>query len=135
MSTSKLENEDPKGCQGGDLAIPGKGNYVNFVYRVNTDRVIGLINPKGRVGKTTTAGNLGTALGRLRKKVLVVDMDPQASLSYYLLGAEVHSLERSVYDTITGKPGLKDVLVKRKDEQGGLGRRSSKSDRPNKENS
>ena len=42
-------------------------------------------------------------------------MDPQANLSYHLLGTDVHSLERSIYDTLTGKVGLKDVLVKRKD--------------------
>jgi len=78
-------------------------------------RIIGFINQKGGVGKTTTVANLGAALCQLKKRVLVVDMDPQANLSYHLLGAEVHNLENSIYDSLTGKLRLKDILVKRKD--------------------
>lgn len=78
-------------------------------------RVIGLINQKVGVGKATTVANLGAALSRLKKKVLFVDMNPQANLSYHLLGTEVLNLERPIYDSLTGKAGLKDILVKRKD--------------------
>lgn len=42
-------------------------------------------------------------------------MDPQANLSYHLLGTEVHNLEKSIHDSLTGKVGLKDILVRRKD--------------------
>ena len=69
-------------------------------------RSIALLNQKGGVGKTTTTANLGACLAMLGKKVLVIDMDPQANLSVHL-GVDIHSLKYSVYDIITGdcKPG------------------------------
>lgn len=53
-------------------------------------KVIAITNQKGGVGKTTTTVNLGIGLARQGKKVLMIDADPQASLSICLGIREVH---------------------------------------------
>ena len=55
--------------------------------------VIAIVNQKGGVGKTTTTVNLAYALSLMGKRVLAVDLDPQASLTIYA-GLDVHALEK-----------------------------------------
>ena len=65
-------------------------------------RRIALINQKGGVGKTTTVANLGAALALAGKRVVVVDLDPQANLTLYL-GVELAPGEASSYRVLTGE--------------------------------
>ena len=58
-------------------------------------RTIAVLNQKGGVGKTSTAVNLGAALARQDERVLLLDLDPQAHLTYSL-GIMAHELPRTM---------------------------------------
>lgn len=72
-------------------------------------RRIALINQKGGVGKTTTAVNLGAALARLGRRVVLLDLDPQANASMHL-GIEVGRDEPSIYSVLSGSRPLGEAL-------------------------
>jgi chromosome partitioning protein len=65
-------------------------------------RTVAVANQKGGVAKTTTVASLGTALAELGRKVLLVDLDPQACLSFSL-GLDPDALELSVHDVLLGR--------------------------------
>jgi chromosome partitioning protein len=71
-------------------------------------KVISISNHKGGVGKTTSAINIGAGLNRLGKKVLLIDLDPQANLSQSL---GLIDPEPNIYGAIRGEYELQPVEV------------------------
>ncbi|MDF1549532.1 MAG: ParA family protein [Bacteroidales bacterium] len=66
-------------------------------------RIIACSNHKGGVGKTTSVVNIGAGLARLKKKVLLVDMDPQANLTQSF---GVNDPEFTIYEALKGEHAL-----------------------------
>ena len=74
-------------------------------------KIIAFANQKGGVGKTTTAINLSACLAAKRKKVLVIDMDPQGNTTSGF-GVEKNELENTVYELILGECSVEECLIK-----------------------
>jgi chromosome partitioning protein len=73
-------------------------------------QVMAIINQKGGVGKSTTAVNLSAALGESKKKVLVIDFDPQGNTSSGY-GIEKDELENDIYDALLHDFPVEEIVL------------------------
>ena len=111
-----INDDDSAGYQPGDIDMTGRPwpelPEPSVPARPPQAVIIALCNQKGGVGKTTSAINLGAALVETGRKVLLVDFDPQGSLSIGL-GINPHTLARSIYDLLIprGSIDAKQVIV------------------------
>jgi chromosome partitioning protein len=87
-----------------DQPTPGTVSTPASTYASSgaSPRIIALMNQKGGVGKTTTCANLGAAIVRSGKRVLLIDLDPQAHLSLHV-GVEPERTPKSVYHLLADR--------------------------------
>ncbi len=72
--------------------------------------ITSIINQKGGTGKTTTTVNLGSVLAKKRKKVLIIDLDPQGNLSYSL---GINDFEYTIGNILEGSKSINEITVQR----------------------
>ena len=72
-------------------------------------KIISVCNQKGGVGKTTTVVNLGYYLAYKGKKVLIIDLDPQANATSGL-GIDKSKIEKSIYDILINNVNISEVI-------------------------
>lgn len=74
-------------------------------------KILTITNQKGGVGKTTTCVNLAASLGATKKRVLMVDLDPQGNATMGS-GVDKHSLQHSAYELLTGQSTAAEAIIK-----------------------
>lgn len=72
--------------------------------------IVTVINQKGGTGKTTTAMNLGSALASIGKKVMLIDIDPHACLTFSF---GISCSNGTIADVFNGSKTFEEVLVEK----------------------